>query len=200
MDITTSVRSSSWVRLAHAGGADEIAATAFVLVALWAGWVAWSRLFGSGFRRLPRPGAWIVLGAAVVLLASAVFVPTAIWGPTPLSGPRPASPARLAIASPVAGAIVTGPEVDVRIDLRDGSVVDATTTEVRPDEGHIHLMLDGALIDMTYDGAPVQLDDLAPGEHRLEAEFVAADHAPFSPRVRSSTEFVVDDAASRGQA
>ncbi len=186
------VGASGWVPLAHAGGADEVAATVLVLGALWSGWIASARLRGRGFDRITRPVAWGILGCAAALLVSAAFVPRLVWGPTaPASGPRPSSTAELAIDTPAPGATVAGPEVTVRIELQDATIVGGTSTTLRPREGHVHLLVDGDLIDMTYDGTPLRLGDLAPGTHRVEAEFVAADHAPFSPRIRASTTFVV---------
>jgi hypothetical protein len=44
---------------------------------------------------------------------------------------------------------------------------------------------------MTY--GPVQrivISNLAPGPHVLHAEFVAADHGPFNPPVRTTVTFV----------
>ena len=36
----------------------------------------------------------------------------------------------------------------------------------------------------------VDISGFAPGPHALSAEFVAADHAPFSPRVVVTTSFI----------
>ena len=64
-----------------------------------------------------------------------------------------------------------------------------TSTKLLPDEGHIHLFLDGALVSMSYNLAKDLL--VAPGVHRLQAEFVAVDHGPFDPRVQAFVEFRV---------
>jgi hypothetical protein len=37
----------------------------------------------------------------------------------------------------------------------------------------------------------VDIRGLSPGEHTLEAEFVAADHGPFDPRVTAQTTFTI---------
>jgi hypothetical protein len=49
------------------------------------------------------------------------------------------------------------------------------------------------MVSMTY--GVVQLVDLtgvAPGPHLLRAEFVAADHGPFDPRVTAMEQFVTE--------
>jgi hypothetical protein len=61
------------------------------------------------------------------------------------------------------------------------TTVAATTTDIRPDQGHIHLYVDNNLVSMNY-GTTQDLQ-VAPGTHILRAEFVASDHAPFDPRV-----------------
>lgn len=181
--------------LAHAGGSDEVVSTAIVFVALWAGWVGWSRLRHRGFSRLPTTGAWALVAAAPILVVVALTVPRAILGPPPVDlTNRPASTVRLAIEEPTSGQQVPqGTTVRVRLELRDARVVPESTSTVVPDEGHIHLTLDGRLLSMTYDSStPMTLPtDLDPGDHVLEVEFVATDHAPFDPRVRAETVFEV---------
>ena len=64
-----------------------------------------------------------------------------------------------------------------------------TSTKLQPNEGHVHLYLDGGLVSMTLSLDRALL--VAPGTHRLLAEFVAVDHAPFSPRLEASVSFRV---------
>ena len=95
--------------------------------------------------------------------------------------PRPSSSATLTVVSPTDGQSVAGPTVHVVINLAGATIVSATTTDIRPDEGHIHLYLDNNLVSMNYGST---LDQAVPaGTHVLRAEFVAADHVPFNPRV-----------------
>ena len=76
-----------------------------------------------------------------------------------------------------------GDTLDVVMTLTGGTIVDATSTTLTPDTGHVHLSLDGKLVSMTYGLVQeIPLAGLAPGRHTLEAEFVAADHGPFDPR------------------
>ena len=98
------------------------------------------------------------------------------------AGPRPRSTATLAIAAPQIGQEVpSGRTFRVVLTLSGARIVDQTSTRVVPDEGHIHLTLDGQLITMT---STLEQDIVVPaGAHLLEAEFVAGDHFPFNPRV-----------------
>jgi hypothetical protein len=99
------------------------------------------------------------------------------------TGPRPSSPATVEIVSPAASTTVQGDTLHVVLRLTGGTIVPQTSTAIRPDEGHVHLYVNNVLVSMNYgleQDLPVQ-----PGSTVLKAEFVAADHAPFSPRVWS---------------
>ena len=105
------------------------------------------------------------------------------------AGARPSSTAVLAIVDPANEATVPAGTLTVRVDLQGARIVDAATTVLRPDEGHVHLSLDGRLVSMAY-GLEQQVE-VTPGIHQLVAEFVAGDHAPFSPRVIVTRTFAV---------
>ena len=106
------------------------------------------------------------------------------------SGDRPSSPAKLSIVSPAVGEVVRGSTVDLRIALDDATIVPGTSTDIQPDEGHLHVLLDDTLISMT-EGLEQEVPGVEPGTHRIQVEFVAADHAPFDPRVISVVAFEV---------
>jgi hypothetical protein len=108
----------------------------------------------------------------------------------PSLGPRPSSTAELSIVAPRDGQVIDGDAVDLRIRLRKAKVVAATSTDLRPDEGHLHVILDDQLISMTS-GHEQKIPDVAPGQHLLKVEFVASDHAPFDPRVIAAVAFRV---------
>jgi len=121
-----------------------------------------------------------------------------LLGPDPGSvipvGSRPRSTASITIAQPVDGATVSGGQLNVIVKLTGGTIVQAAITTVQPDTGHLHLSIDGRLVSMTY--GTVQIVDVAglkPGPHTLTAEFVAADHAPFNPRVVAAAMFTETD-------
>ena len=122
-----------------------------------------------------------------LLLAALIAGCTGNTTPThptvPSTGPRPSSPATVEIVSPQQSATVQGETVHVVLRLTGGTIVPQTSTAIRPDEGHVHLYVNNVLVSMNYgleQDLPVQ-----PGSTVLRAEFVAADHAPFSPRVWS---------------
>jgi hypothetical protein len=103
-------------------------------------------------------------------------------------GPRPRSTATLAIVSPEPGSTVESDSVRVRLSLTGATLALQASPDVVPDEGHIHLKLDGELVSMT--GALEQDIPIAKGAHLIEAEFVANDHLPFHPRVITAVTFV----------
>jgi hypothetical protein len=112
--------------------------------------------------------------------------PVAVETPDPAG--RPPSPVTIRIVSPIPGDVVHGTTLRVAVALTGGTVVQATTTRIRPDQGHVHLYLDNTLVYMNYtleQDVPVHL-----GENgSIRAEFVAADHFPFNPRVTTPDVF-----------
>ena len=189
--------------LAHAGGADESLSVVLLFAGLWVGWAGWSRLKGKGFPRLPTPAAYGLVGAGAALAVSAAFVPRMLFGPTLRPAPpspaavRPASTATIGFRSPVPGATVHGETLEVVMTLEGGTIVETSSTTLTPDTGHVHLSIDGRLVSMTYGLVQeLPLAGLPPGRHTLEAEFVAADHGPFDPRVTASVPFTYAGAGS----
>jgi hypothetical protein len=105
-------------------------------------------------------------------------------------GARPASTAKLTILSPHNGQTIHSQTPQVRLGLAGAKIVTQTTTNIRPDQGHVHLLVDGKLVAMNY-GLDERLPTLPPGQHLVQVEFVAADHAPFDPRVLAQAAFIV---------
>lgn len=130
-----------------------------------------------------------IIAAVALVAAAACGSGTPAATPKPSTGSRPSSTAKLSFVQPEAGAELPGPQVQVVLDLTGARIVDQTSTDLTPDTGHIHLKLDGTVVSMTYG---LQQDvPVTPGAHVLEAEFVAADHAPFNPRVIASVSIKV---------
>jgi hypothetical protein len=120
-------------------------------------------------------------GATTSTATGANPAPSAAASGSTTNVTRPASTAKLTIVSPTPNESVTGPTAHVVIGLEGATIVSATTTDIRPDQGHIHLYVDNNLVSMNY-GTTQDLP-AAPGTHILHAEFVASDHVPFNPRV-----------------
>ena len=175
-----------------ADGPGSIGSTVTSLLAVGAfaaGWVAVRRLLHKGFSGIPQWGAWAAAAVAVTCLVL-IFILPSVLQPTPASV-RPSSTAQLQIVTPRPGQTFHGDPARVPITLRltDAHIVTFTSTDLRPDEGHIHLFIDGRLVSMTYGLA--QKVWVAPGDHTLLAAFVAVDHAPFNPAVQTSVPFRV---------
>lgn len=146
---------------------------------------------GTAFARAGRPARaflLILVASALALAACAAGAGQTQQASAPVaSGARPSSPAVVAIVQPKSGATIVGESVHVVLSLTGATIVGATTTDIRPDTGHVHLYVDNVLVTMNYgleQDVPVH-----PGTYVLKAEFVAADHAPFSPRVWSPEVF-----------
>lgn len=104
-------------------------------------------------------------------------------------GGRPSTSARLQIVQPTPNEVVPAP-LHVVLKVLGGRIVPANVTKIRPNQGHVHLSVDGKLVSMNY-GLEQDVPGLTSGSHTLQAEFVAADHAPFSNRVIAAVIFKV---------
>ena len=106
------------------------------------------------------------------------------------TSPRPATTAHLAILAPADGQVIHGTTLMLRLSLTSAEVVAAANvTNIVPDQGHLHVILDDQLVTMT--AALQQTIPVTPGQHLLKVEFVANDHAPFDPRLIKAVSFEV---------
>jgi hypothetical protein len=138
----------------------------------------------SGTGRVGRAAA---LAAIVLLVACSGSDDGSSPTPTP-TGPRPSSTGVLKIVHPSDGELVRGTRVRLEVSLQGARLVPATSTNLQPDEGHLHVSVDGQLVTMTS-GLEQTLPPLSPGDHLVQVEFVANDHAPFDPRVIAAVSF-----------
>ena len=102
---------------------------------------------------------------------------------------RPVTTARIQILEPTPNQ-ETGPDLTVKVNLIGAKEVQPAQGEVKPDEGHIHIVLDGQVVAMAY-GTQQDLHGLKPGTHAVQADFVAIDHLPFQNRVTAAVIFSV---------
>ncbi len=135
-----------------------------------------------------RIAAWATI-AVISLVATACSGGASSPG-SPSVLARPSSTGALTIVSPTDGQVVHGTSVRVRTKLTGARVVAASTTNIVPDEGHLHITLDGEIVAMNF-GLSDELTGLTPGIHTLQVEFVASDHLPFDPRVIQQVTFEV---------
>ena len=66
--------------------------------------------------------------------------------------------------------------LEFRVNLRGATIVPATTTNLVPDAGHLHVLLDDTLISMTQ-GTDQTIRNVTPAPHRIQVEFVASAQA-----------------------
>ena len=110
--------------------------------------------------------------------------------PATFTGKRPTSAAKLSIIEPKNGQVINGSTVHLVIGLKDAKIVPTTSQNLKPDEGHVHVILDDQLISMTF-GLKQEIPNVPPGQHLLRVEFVANDHGPFDPIVFAQVAFQV---------
>lgn len=126
--------------------------------------------------------AWVLLFAALLIAPACGGGGSGDADASSTPATRPSSPATVSILAPKNGAVVKGPNVELRMSLDGGKIVDPSVTEITPTTGHIHVLLDNKVISMDY-GLKQKVGNLTPGTHTLRIEFVASDHQPFDPRV-----------------
>jgi hypothetical protein len=130
----------------------------------------------------------VALGLAVTLAACGGSSNNTPNGGQTTSGTRLSSTGKVTIVDPAPGATVPGTEKVVKISLEGAKVIEQTTTDLKPDEGHMHVTLDGKLLTILA-GLEYKVTGLTPGSHIIQVEFVAGDHGPFNPRVLATVTF-----------
>jgi hypothetical protein len=145
-------------------------------------------------RGTSRPAAVLRAVLALVVVLALALVSAGCGGggdgpPTPTA--RPSSPAKVTIESPTNGeSFPAGTEIPVKVQLTGAKIVKQTTKNITPTTGHLHLLVDNAVVSMNY-ATTETLKGVEPGMHVMKVEFVAADHLPFDPRVISAVTFEV---------
>lgn len=109
---------------------------------------------------------------------------------SPATGTRPSSSAKLSFVEPQYGATVKGPAVAVRLNLTGGRLLEKASRTITSDTGHVHVALDGKTVTLLA-GLEYTLEDVAPGQHLIRAEFAAADHGSFDPPVLADMRITV---------
>ena len=145
--------------------------------------------FQSSNRRSPdRKWQWVLVGVGVLFSASSGMSACG-GGSSTGTAVRPHTDAKLLVVSPSPNEL-TGPDVPVQFQVVGATVSPPQKNNLAPNEGHIHVTVDGKLVAMAF-RTSTQLTGLSPGPHTLQAEFVANDHLPFADRVISIVLFTV---------
>ena len=128
--------------------------------------------------------------AAIAILVLLIMPASAGCGSSKPAS-RPTTTAKLVILSPEPNQ-VTGPSLTLQFDVVGGTVLPPAqvTGPLRGDQGHIHVSLDGKLVQMAY-STHADLNGLTPGPHAVSAAWVATDHLPFANRVVADVLFTV---------
>lgn len=126
----------------------------------------------------------------IATVAALLLAASACGGGGTTTKERPASSAKVTITKPTDAAVITGKTFTVKLDLEGGTIVDIVSQDLTPNEGHVHVSVDGEILTQTF-GLTQKLDTPKDGQHLLQAEFVAKDHGPFNPRVLSTVTFEV---------
>ena len=93
---------------------------------------------------------------------------------------------RVNIVAPEDGAQVPAGEVEIRVEVENGSLAMSPTDR----GGHLHLYVDDELMQMPYsDTATV---DLGAGQHELRVEYVDERHISYTPPVQDVANVVAE--------
>lgn len=135
-----------------------------------------------------QSAVWRLGGPSILVgVLALAFGPSLV--PTSVGCSRPETQAQVEILSPTDGEVLQTARVPVQMRLTGARLSETSSLTNRPDEGHLHTTLDGKLMSMTSELS--QEIDMPAGEHELEVEFVANDHAPFCSRVSDQVSFSV---------
>ena len=115
----------------------------------------------------------------MILLMAGAFALAACSSGPPV---RISSTGSIKIVEPKTGARIEGDSFTIKVDVEGATILEKAQKEIRPDTGHVHILVDGAVVNLLA-GLESTVEDLEPGTHLIEAEFTAADHGGFNPRV-----------------
>jgi hypothetical protein len=126
-----------------------------------------------------------------LILSALILLVVGCGSPITQAQSRPTTQAQLVILSPTPNE-VTGPDVTLQFQVLGGTVLPPSqaTGPLSGDQGHIHVSLDGKLVQMAY-STQAQLTGLTTGPHAVQATWVATDHLPFANQVVADVLFTV---------
>jgi hypothetical protein len=131
------------------------------------------------------------LAILTVAVAALILTGCGSSGASTTPSTRPVTNAHLVILQPTPNQ-VTGPNVILKFEVIGGTVLPPPVVQgpLLGDRGHIHVSVDGKLVQMAYSTQTV-LTGLSPGPHSVQAAWVATDHLPFANPVVAAVLFRV---------
>lgn len=131
------------------------------------------RFAGVGAGRVPEKAAVVLVVAGLATVSAGVVVGDG----TPDPSTRPSSTGTVRIVTPEDGAALSTDEVAMEVDVRDFSLVPvvAGASGADPDRGHLHVTVDGRVVQMPGDASTVEVC-VPEGEHTIAVVLVAEDH------------------------
>jgi hypothetical protein len=135
------------------------------------------------FRALARVVARVATVAGVLAVATVGFASAAAG-----QGAQPG----LTVAAPSDGGVIAGMSVTVRFTVSGIRLVPSTVPLAeagrrpdanRPDEGHVHFMLDAQPLVVWERADPYTFTNVPPGDHVMMIELVQNDHGGLTPPV-----------------
>lgn len=170
--------------------AITVVGTIITLCGVWAAMAATGepKKFKGDRAKLRRGGMAIALVGFMVF----IFGPD-LFEPALVPCERPLTEASIEITSPAPNQVFATADVPLNLTLEGGKIASLSSNRNVDGEGHLHIAIDGRLASMT--GEEEQILQVPPGQHELEVEYVANDHAPFCKRVADRVRFTVEEPA-----
>ena len=160
----------------------QIAVTVAGLVLVVLGGVGAFTTAGSDPPRgVARAGKALGMPALLLGLVTIFVGPDVVTRINSRCSVRPSTTATLEVVSPAEGQHVRTNAVPLRVNVIGGSLSDAGVNKLEPGKGHLQVSVNRVLV--TRASNPVQVIQLADGEHTVVVEYVAGDHLPFCPKV-----------------
>lgn len=129
----------------------------------------------------------IVLASFGALLSGCAAGPGVGETPGKTTGSNAVAAPTIEVVEPTADTAVPAGDVRMSVKTTGLTFVMPGNTNVAG-EGHVHFTLDGEPFKMSVT-PEYMYEDVAPGEHTLEAELVQNDTEPFSPPVKQEITF-----------
>ncbi len=125
----------------------------------------------------------------IFALALLAFISAACYsapGAQPAGAAGAGAPS-LTIVSPAEGAGLSESDVAVSVKVSSFTIKGAAGAN-QPNEGHLHMTLDGGALTMVYGGSHT-ISGVPEGKHILAVELVNNDHSSLSPPVKKEVSF-----------